>query len=168
MNNSLTIISKNNPTVSITLTDEVREHLMRHFADDLPGSKFAVESPERLLQMVVDCFPEAVRNATVNDGCKIVSVQFPFDIGICNVVPLSELTEEELATLHTEKRGEATVRCAVSDRRFPTDDCQLILDENNQVITAYPGELAPPLPENPEIHDPYWDEHVFIQLKINK
>ena len=159
----MTIISKLDSTVSITLTDEVREHLMRHFTDSLPGSKFAVESPERLLQMVVDCFPEAVRSATVSDGCKIVSVRFPFDIGICNVVPLSELTKEELATLRTEERGEATVRCAESNRRFPTDDCQLILDENNQVITAYPGELAPPLPMSPEIHDPYWDEHVFIK-----
>lgn len=161
----MTIVSGYDPAVSVVLTDEVREHLMRHFAEGLPGSKFAVESPERLLQMVVDCFPEAVRNATVNDGCKIVSVSFPFDIGICNVVPLNELTDEELATLHTEARGEATVRCAVSNRRFPTDDCQLILDEKNQVITAYPGELAPPLPESPEIHDPYWDEHVFITFK---
>ncbi len=159
----MTIISSSDPTVTLILTDEVREHLMRHFSDMLPGSKFTVETPERLLQTVVDSFPGTISNATVNNGFKIVSLKFPFNIGTCNVIPLTELTPEEQSTLHLEQRGESIVRCAISCRQFPTDNCQLILDDKNQVITVYPGELAPPLPPRPDIPDPYWDKHVFIK-----
>lgn len=161
--NNMTIISASEPTVSLILTDEVRVHLMRHFSDLLPGSKFSVGPPERLLQTIVDRFPETISNATVNNGCKIVSLTFPFNIGTCNVIPLTELTPEEQSTLHLEHRGESIVRCAISSRQFPTDSCQLILDDKNQVITVYPGELAPPLPSSPDIPDPYWDKHVFIK-----
>lgn len=42
-----------------------------------------------------------------------------------------------------------------------TTDDDAVRDD---LITVYPGEAAPPLPPTPDIHDPYWDNHVFIQL----
>jgi hypothetical protein len=164
-----TIVSTVAPSVFIILSDEVREHLKRHFGNDLPGSKFEMESPEQLLQAVLDRFSEKVAGSVADDqGIKIVSVKFEKEIGTSNVVPIDELTEEELATLQTVPRGETMARCAKSNRVFPTCECQLIMDSENNLITAYPGELAPPLPDSPDIHDEYWDNHVFIESSKEK
>lgn len=158
-----TITSRVIPIVSISLSVETREHLLRHFSDAFPGSKFDFESPEQLLQSVLDLFPEKVVSAVPDEqGVKIVSVRFEKIIGTNNVVPIDMLTKEEMNTLRTVSRGETLARCVTSNRVFPTNECQLILDKDNNLITAYPGELAPPLPLTPDIPDPYWDNHVFI------
>lgn len=150
--------------VSISLNEDTMKHLQRHFDTEMPGSKFNIRPPERLLQAIVDHFPDTIRRATINEsGCKIVSIVFPFNIGYSNVVLLDDLTEDELSTLRVIQRGETKARCISSQRIIPTKECQLILDEHNSVITIYPGELAPPLPASPDIHDEYWDNHVFIE-----
>lgn len=155
--------SSSNPNVSIILHKDVREHLLRHFNIEMPGSKFYFDSPDSLLQTIVDDYPESIRKASFNEyGSKVASITFPNDIGNCNVVPLEDLTEDELSTLQIIQRGETKIRCVTSHRIIPTKDCQLILDENNNVITVYPGELAPPLPDTPYIHDRYWDNHAFL------
>lgn len=147
----------------IAISDETREHIRTHFDNGAPGSKFTSSTPEELLQMVADRFPRAIVDTPVDrDGRKRVSVQFPFEIGTCNVVAIDKLTEQERATIHTMARGSAVVRCATSERLFPTDECQLVLTASNELITIYPGEFAPPLPPSPEVDDPYWDRHVFI------
>lgn len=152
--------------VSISINKETWEHLQRHFNAEMPGSKFLFDSPDCLIQAVVDDFPNSIRNAPFNEyGCKVVSVTFPFDIGNCNVISLDDVTEDELSTLQIIQRGERKARCIKSNRIIPTKECQLILDEDNNLITAYPGELAPPLPDSPDIHDEYWDNHVFIEPK---
>ena len=164
--NAVSIVSSTDPSVSISLSGEVREHLRRHFSNELPGSKFNSEGPEQLLQMVLDLYPKDVAAAVPDgEGIKIVSLRFRSEIGTSNVVPISELTDEECTTMRTVPRGETLARCVESDRLFPTNECQLILDADNNLITAYPGELAPPLPPTPDVHDPYWDNHVFIVPK---
>jgi hypothetical protein len=150
--------------LSIFLNEETREHLRRHFGTEQSGSKFNYDSPDELFQEIVNRYPQLVQKAVFNEyGCKTVSITFPFVVGCCNVVPLDELNEEERSTLRVVKRDETLVRCALSSRIFPTHECQLILDADNNIITAYPGELAPPLPDSPDIHDDYWDNHVFIE-----
>lgn len=158
--------SSTDSNVSISLSNETREHLQRHFNAEMPGSKFLFDSPDSMLQTVVDDYPNSIRNAPLNEyGCKVVSVTFPFDIGNGNVVSLDDVTEDELSTLQIIQRGETKARCIKSNRIIPTKECQLVLDEDNNLITAYPGELAPPLPDSPDIHDEYWDNHVFIEPK---
>ena len=130
----------------------------------MPGSKFTLDAPDCLFQTIVDQYPDLIRKAVINKyGGKIVSITFPFEIGNCNVISLDDVTEEELSTLQIVQRGENKVRCITSQRIIPTKECQLVLDEDNNIITAYPGELAPPLPASPDIHDDYWDNHVFIE-----
>lgn len=157
------IVSDSDPRVSVTLNDDVREHLRRHFDGDLPGSKFYFATPDELLQLAVDRFPSVIAGAAPNaDGIKVVSLCFEGVIGTSNVVPVDLLTDDERATLRTVPRGETLARCVTSARVFPTCECQLIMDSDNNLITAYPGEAAPPLPPTPDISDPYWDHHVFI------
>lgn len=155
--------SNTDPRVFVALADEVREHLRRHFDGALPGSKFCFATPDELLQLAVDRFPSVIAGATPDaDGIKVVSLCFEGVIGTSNVVPVDLLTDDERATLRTVPRGETLARCASSQRVFPTCECQLIMDNDNNLITAYPGEAAPPLPPTPDISDPYWDHHVFI------
>ena len=150
--------------LSIYLSEEIREHLLRHFGTGIPGSKFSFYSPDTLFQTIVDQYPQLVHKAAFNEyGSKTVSITFPYVIGYSNVIPIDELNEEERSTLEIVQRGESMVRRAISPRVFPTYDCQLILDADNNVVTAYPGELAPPLPDSPDIQDEYWDNHVFIE-----
>lgn len=156
--------SFSDPNVYVSLNREIREHLQRHFSSEMSGSKFIFDSPDKLLQIIVNEYPDTIRKASFNEyGCKVVSVTFPFVIGNNNVVSLGDLTEDELSTLQIIQRGETKARCIKSDRIIPTKECQLILDANNNVITVYPGELAPPLPDSPDIHNDYWDNHVFIE-----
>lgn len=156
--------SSSDPNVSVSLNKDTRNHLQRHFNSDMSGSKFIFVSPDQLLQTIVDEYPDTIRMASFNEyGCKVVSIFFPYDIGYCNVISLNDVTENEMSTLHIIQRGEINARCIKSDRIIPTKECQLILDKDNNVITAYPGELAPPLPESPDVHDEYWDNHVFIE-----
>lgn len=158
------IVSDTDPRVSVTLNDDVREHLRRHFDGDLPGSKFYFATPDELLQLVLDKFPSLIANAAPNaDGIKVVSLGFDKAIGTSNVVPIDDLTAEERATLRVVPRGETLARCATSRRVFPTSECTLIIDSRGNLITAYPGQVAPPLPLSPDIPDPYWDCHVFIE-----
>lgn len=161
---TVTFTSSQVPPLSITLCEDARIHIQRHFAAGIVGSKFIFDSPDALFQTIVDHYSQLVNDAVINEyGCKTVSITFPFVVGYSNVVSLDELNEEERSTMRFVLRGESTVRCVFSPRVFPTHDCQLILDDNNHIVTVYPGELAPPLPDSPDIHDEYWDNHVFIE-----
>ena len=161
--------SSSSPIVSIYMNEETRNHLQRHFKSDMPGSKFFFDDPESLMQTIVDGYSDSIRKTKCDkQGYKIISIKFPSEIGTCNVVSLDDVTEEELSTLHIVRRDKSLTRCVLSHKLHLTKECQLILDGDNNVITAYPGELAPPLPVSPDIHDDYWDNHVFIEPANSK
>lgn len=143
---------------------DVRNHLDPHFLCDLPGSKFYVESPDELLDEAQNLFPEAFRNAKSDaDGRIRLSLTFPNEIGVSNVVCVDELTEEEKGKIKMVDRQGRKVRSVKTNREFPTHECQIILSEDWHLITMFPGEMAPPLPSSPDVHDEYWDNHVFIE-----
>lgn len=151
---------------SITISPEVREHLASHFLQDLPGSKFYCESPEDLLEEAIRLFPKTFRDAKPDDDGRIrISLTFPKEIGISNVVSIDELTDEEKERIEIVDRNGKMVRSVKTDRIIPTRECQIILSQDWQLITMFPGEMAPPLPDSPDIHDEYWDNHVFIEPK---
>lgn len=148
----------------IHITPDVRSHLAVHFQKDLPGSKFYCESPEKLLDEAIRLFPNAFYEAkSDNDGRIRISLTFPYDIGVSNVVSIDSLTQEERERIEIVDRQDRKVRSAKTDRVIPTNDCQIVLSSDWNLITMFPGELAPPLPESPDIHDDYWDYHVFIE-----
>ena len=47
----------------IIIPAKVREHLVVHFQQDLPGSKFYSNSPDELLAEALCLFPETLREA---------------------------------------------------------------------------------------------------------
>lgn len=148
----------------IKISNDVRQHLATHFRQDLPGSKFYAESPEDLLNMAQQLFPETFSNAKPDaDGRIRISLTFPEEIGMSNVVSIDELTDEEKKRIEIVDRQGRKVRSVKIDRIIPTQECQIILSEDWHLITMFPGEMAPPLPASPDIHDDYWDNHVFIE-----
>lgn len=150
----------------IIISQEVRTHLATHFQRELPGSKFFCNSPEELIEMAMRFFPEKFREAKPDgDGRIRISLLFLEDIGTSNVENISELTQEEASHIEVVDRQGRKVRSVKTDRVIPTRKCQIILSSDWQLITMFPGELAPPLPTSPDIHDEYWDNHVFIEPK---
>ena len=150
----------------IRVSSEVREHLVTHFQQDMPGSKFYSESPEDLLEEAMRLFPETFRDAKPDDDGRIrISLIFPREVGVSNVVSVEELTDEEKGRIEIIDRNSKKVRSVKTDRVIPTSECQIILSNDWQLITMFPGEMAPPLPDSPDIHDEYWDNHVFIESK---
>lgn len=149
--------------ITITITSEVKKHLASHFMQDLPGSKFYSTSPEDLLEEAMRLFPETFREAkSDNDGRIRISLTFPREIGVSNVVSVGELSDDEKRRIEIIVRDGKKVRCVKTDRTIPTNECQIILSSNWVLITMFPGEMAPPLPISPQVHDCYWDNHVFV------
>ena len=155
---------KNKKSNIIQISQEVRSHLATHFQQDLPGSKFYSESPEDLLEDAMHLFPDVFRKAKLDDDGRIrISLTFPREIGVSNVVSIDELTVEEQSKIEIIDRNGKKVRSVKTDRIIPTKKRQIVLSSDWHLITMFPGELAPPLPDSPDIHDEYWDNHLFIE-----
>lgn len=148
----------------ISISKEVRSHLATHFQQNLPGSKFYTRSPEELLDNAMVLFPEKFRETLPDADRRIrISLTFPEEIGVSNVVSVDELTDKEKEKIEIVDRQGRKVRSVKTNRIIPTKECQIILSGDWHLITMFPGELAPPLPDSPDIHDDYWDNHVFIE-----
>lgn len=147
----------------INISPSVYSHIASHFQPDLPGSKFYIGTPEELLEKAMDLYPEKFSEAVAaEDGRIRISLTFPEDIGVSNVVSIDDLTDEEKNRIAIVERQGRNVRAVKTNRIIPTKECQIILSKDWHLITMFPGELAPPLPESPDVHDEYWDNHVFI------
>ena len=129
-------------------------HTMRHFpgSEDV-GSVFYAKSPVELLRYAAFTFPQ---------GRKRLSFVLDKEVGLCNVVALSDLTLEEIESITEEERDGSIVKTVITNRTFHTREFQIILGDKNTVITMFPGPMAPPLPQNGERSE-FWDNHVFIK-----
>lgn len=140
-------------------------HLMRHFSGSGDvGSVFFAQSPQEVLAYAATSFPQVFKEATPdpNDGRKRLSFIADRNVGLCNVVPLSDLTIEEAKDIIEEERDGYPVKTVRTKRSFPTREFHIILGEDNTVITMFPGPMAPPLPQNGE-ESVFWNNHVFIK-----
>ena len=156
----------NHKTSNIQIFPDVRQHLAPHFQQDLLGSKFYADSPDELLEKAQRLFLETFSDAKPDsDGRIRLSLTFPEEIGVSNVVSIDELTVEEKGRIEIVDRQDRKVRSVKTDRVIPTHECQIILSDDWHLITMFPGEMAPPLPPSPDVHDEYWDNHVFIEPK---
>lgn len=154
-------------TNRIIISNDVRSHLITHFQQNLPGSKFYSQSPDKLLDEAMHLFPKVFREAKPDaDGRIRLSLVFPKEIGVSNVVCIDELSAEEKDRIEIVDRQGRKVRSVKTNRIITTKECQIILSEDWHLITMFPGETAPPLPVSPDIHDDYWDNHVFIETCI--
>ena len=140
-------------------------HIMRHFPmrDGNIGSLFYVRTPVELLTFAATQYPQIFYDAMFDvDGRKRLSFMAEQDIGVCNIVPLNKLSQEEIDSLTLEERDGYMVKVFRTHQLFPTKEFHIILGENNTVITMFPGPMAPPLPQNEEISD-FWESHAFIK-----
>lgn len=153
-----------NSKLGIMILPHVRLHIATHFLKDLPGSKFYYDSPEKLLEEAERLFPSKFSEAKPDDDGRIrISLTFPKAIGTNNVACIDDLTDEEKAKITMVDRQGKKARYVKTDRAMSTRECQIILSKDWELITMFPGELAPALPESPDIHDEYWDKHVFVE-----
>lgn len=138
---------------------------MRHFpgSDDI-GSVFFARTPEELLTYAANAFPETFKTAVPDpeDNRKRLSFVADKEIGLCNVVHISELTTKEAESITNDDRDGFQVKTVHTDRKFSTREFQIILDENNTVITMFPGPMAPPIPKAGGKSE-FWDNHAFIK-----
>lgn len=137
----------------------------------LPGSKFSssfVKSPQELVTVLQNRFPYMFSSMRTDiDGRIRLSFKLGFPIGTTSIVNFEELTDQEKKTIKTEQRNDCIVKTVKVNRIIQTDECQLILiqqDENYYFCTAFPGELAPPLPKQGDAIDSYWETHLFTRL----
>lgn len=142
-----------------------QDHLMRHFSGSGDvGSVFFAQSPQEVLAYAATSFPQVFIDATPDpkDGRKRLSFVADKNIGLCNVVQISDLTIEETKEITEEERDGHSVKTVRTKRTFPTREFHIILEEDNTVVTMFPGPMAPPLPQNGE-ESVFWNNHVFIK-----
>ncbi|MFI3281850.1 MAG: hypothetical protein R3Y44_07780 [Rikenellaceae bacterium] len=147
------------------------EQIDRQLSD--AGSKFFSDfasSP----QDVVDAIERQTQRSILDQGvwdadgrCRL-SFALDRNIGVVNVVKISELTAQERSSIREIYRGEILTRVATSERTFPTNLCQIIVGgeaQSPELITLFPGALTPPLPTTDYMSDPFWSQHTFIKDK---
>lgn len=154
-----------NSMLSVVYDDkEIQEQLK------LPGSKFSssfVKSPQELATVLQNKFPDMFCSMRTDiDGRIRLSFKLGFPIGTTSIIHYTDLTDQEKKTIKTEQRNDCIVKTVEVNRTIQTDECQLILipqDENYYFCTAFPGELAPPLPRQGENGNLFWETHLFIR-----
>ena len=131
----------------IRISNEVRSHLALHFQKELPGSKFFADSPDVFLNLAQQLFPKVFSSAKPDyDGRIRISLIFPNKIGISNVVHINELSDDEKRRIEIIDRDGKKVRRVKIDRIIPTNECQIILSTNWDLITKinsiYDGQCS--------------------------
>lgn len=159
------------------ISNDIRDELSKEYKQNeiqnqinKPGSKFYssfAKSPQELIKILQSKFPIAFKSLKPEpDGKVRLSFKFEVPIGTSSLVSYEELTEEEKKTIKPEIRDNCSIKTVTVDRTMPTEECQLILISEGELFyfcTAFPGELAPPLPQSDETGDPYWETHLFIR-----
>lgn len=135
-----------------------------------PGSKFHAsfaQSPMQVVEKLENECPDVLNDLPEPDvaGRVRLSFELGYETGTDGVVALSSLTPEELSAVREEERNGCIIRKVRLSRTLPTNECQLVLQKEDQgysIITLFPGVMAPPLPRN-GASDPFWDNHCFIE-----
>ncbi|MBQ9236732.1 MAG: hypothetical protein IJ183_02280 [Prevotella sp.] len=146
-----------------------RDHILQHFNSQAIGSRFFANSPDEMVKEVESRFNHILQSTKPDgDGKFRLSITFPRIIGVSSVINIDELSDTEKESINVVERNGRKVRCVKTNRVNLTNECQIILSPDWQLITMFPGELAPPLPPSPDVHDEYWDNHVFIEPQNSK
>jgi hypothetical protein len=151
-----------NSLVSVFSSQEVENSLSQI------GSKFLSEfakGPIDLIEKLKLNVPNKV--FIQNNGRKVSIYVFDQHIGTTGIIHRNAIPSEFREQIYTEKRGESIVFVLKSREEVFTNQLVLITD-NEQVITCFPGLYAPPLlsSEMTEVEFnesmDFWGQHVFI------
>lgn len=107
-----------------------------------------------------------------NNGNKAVIYKLPFagGLGTCNIVYIKDIPKNE--RLHIFKLDRTGFEIKVIKRNFLdiTNQIVVIVNNESEVITAFPGLYAPSFPNQLKDSDDienslkFWEDHVFIEL----
>ena len=138
-----------------------------------PGSKFSSEiisAPEDLFELIKKNKNCESRN--ISNGYASINFEFDFVIGNEGIANLEQLSPEVSKGITRDDRNGIIVN-VVRMRELPdTTKMEVIVNDTNEIITAFPGRFAPPLPyahfraRDRERYKEFWEQHVFIERII--
>ena len=135
-----------------------------------PGSKFSsdiISAPEDLFELIKKNKNCESRN--ISNGYASINFEFDFVIGNEGIANLEQLSPEVLKTMTQEDRNGVIVNVVRMLNLTSTNKMEIIVNPLNEIITAFPGRFAPPLPyphfrsRDRVKYSDFWKQHVFIE-----
>jgi hypothetical protein len=178
----------------LILTDQRVIHLLRHFSEidisyrlnlhalgmddaaiketcQLTGSKFdasQVLNPEEILQLLDK--GKQVLEVKQPNGNTARSVEFDKPIGTEGIVSLDELSKDEKKHIKEALRNGLHLKAVRLSELKKTNRLTYVVNSQNEIVTAFPGRYAPPLPfpempfDEKKNATEFWLNHVFVEL----
>jgi len=159
-------------------TDEIEKLLL------IPCSKFNptfTSNPLHLISWLSENTPKSsvrFKNGKCEISYIVKKSLFPDGIGYDNLIPISCLNQNELKIIKSEKREDFTILSIQKEIKKPTwqINCIIVNIGCHKILkTIYPGEMAPPFPDNTyqsekeyEKNIAFWSKYAFIVSTSNK
>jgi hypothetical protein len=155
--------------------DEVREQL------EMKGSRFHyafAPNPLILWEKISAMMEMSDYRKRILPGRKVFSFHFdrevfPQGIGLCYLVSVDHLEEEERKLIKKELRGENRINVIEGIQPIPTWELHMVEvtgEEGSYIATIFPGTYAPPFPDSevqPEEefkeNSRFWENHAIIK-----
>ena len=138
------------------------------------GSKFFntfCSSPFQLSKIINNSNPVESFNQS-NGNCIFIYLFHESDgIGNDNLINLNNLLPIEQSNLKVEKRNNFKIKIVEKASFIKTNQLVVVASkENNEIITAFPGQYAPAFPihlsdtKSKIASERFWEEHAFIEI----
>ena len=138
------------------------------------GSKFFntfCSNPFQLSIIINNSNPVESFNQSNGNCIFIYSFQESDGIGNDNLINLNNLLPLELKNLKVEKRNNFKIKIVEKESFVKTNQLVVVAaKENNEIITAFPGQYAPAFPihlsdtKSKIASERFWEEHAFIEI----
>ena len=155
---------------------EKREYLLRHFdSANIAGSYFLAhvfQSPEHLLKFINSQSPSAIISQGDNSMAHCFIHHKNQIVGYNGVAKRSEISSNDIVK---ERRGEHEIETAYLKSLLPTSHFCIISIQTSKglsIVTAFPGDYAPPFPNNNQSKEMFdlsvlfWKEHILLKKTI--
>ena len=138
---------------------------------NIPGSKFlssVLSDPFEILELLSN--QSNYNEIKQANDTTVLCFDFNFDLGEEAIISINELNNEMQSRIFKKNRNGVMVN-VVKMKSLPlTNKLVLVINSNQEIITAFPGRYATPLPylhfsEDERIqYSTFWVSHVFIEL----
>ena len=112
------------------------------------------------------------RQQILNTNFRFSKEMYPNGIGFSNVISIEEITEDDKQNMEQKERDGIKVNVLKTNNTVNTWQANLVIERNSipTVLTLYPGEPAPPLPDQRyltgdelERSKKFWESHLFLE-----
>ena len=138
------------------------------------GSKFFntfCSNPFQLSKIINNSNPVESFNQSNGNCIFIYSFHESDRIGNDNLINLNNLLPLELYNLKVETRNNFKIKIVEKASFVKTNQLVVVASKaNNEIITAFPGQYAPPFPihlsdtKSKIASERFWEEHAFIEI----